>query len=607
MRGELDWIVMKALEKDRTRRYETANGFARDIQRYLDGDPVEAGPPRASYKLKKFTRKHRAALSTIGAFVLLLVAATTISVALALWANRERRRSEDREQLAIDAVKRFQDAVATEPELKNRPSLEGLRKRLLKEPLEFFRNLRDRLQADRDTRPESLFRLAQASFNLGKLTGAIGDKRDALIAYRESLAISQKLTDANPTVTEFQRGLAACQNNIGILLTDTGKWAEALKAYERALAILQKLADANPTVTEFQRGLARSHHNFGILLRDTGRPAEALKAFKSALAVWQKLAKANPTVSKFKSQLAGSHQGIGLLLSESGQPAQALNSFDSALAIFQKLAREHPESADFASQLGACLNDSAQIDLDAKRIDDARARLRQAVEWQRKALASNSANPTYRKYLDNHLVNMIIAARALGDFPGVSEAEHELAQLRESDPAMAALDARLAGIVKGDQTPKDNSERLQLAQRAYDKALYTTAARLWAEALAADSRLGDDRQAQHRYNAACAAVLAACGQGKDDPPLDDAAKAKLRGQALTWLKAELTAWNGVSTFNDPGSEELVSDMLTHWKADPELASIRDDMMLAKLPDGERTELKRFWDDVDELLTNVAIR
>ena len=58
---------MKALEKDRTRRYETANGFARDIQRYLDGDPVEACPPSASYKLRKFARKHRAALATAGA------------------------------------------------------------------------------------------------------------------------------------------------------------------------------------------------------------------------------------------------------------------------------------------------------------------------------------------------------------------------------------------------------------------------------------------------------------------------------------------------------------------------------------------------------------
>ncbi len=73
VRGELDWIVMKSLEKDRTRRYETANGFARDIRRYLDGDPVEACPPSATYRLRKFARKHRAALATVGAFAFLLV------------------------------------------------------------------------------------------------------------------------------------------------------------------------------------------------------------------------------------------------------------------------------------------------------------------------------------------------------------------------------------------------------------------------------------------------------------------------------------------------------------------------------------------------------
>jgi WD40 repeat protein/Flp pilus assembly protein TadD len=79
VRGELDWIVMKALEKDRTRRYETANGLACDIQRYLADEPVEACPPSAAYRLRKFARKHWTALATVSAFVLLLAAATLAS------------------------------------------------------------------------------------------------------------------------------------------------------------------------------------------------------------------------------------------------------------------------------------------------------------------------------------------------------------------------------------------------------------------------------------------------------------------------------------------------------------------------------------------------
>ena len=61
VRGELDWIVMKSLEKDRTRRYETASGLAKDVERYLKDEPVEACPPSARYKVLKFGRKYRKA------------------------------------------------------------------------------------------------------------------------------------------------------------------------------------------------------------------------------------------------------------------------------------------------------------------------------------------------------------------------------------------------------------------------------------------------------------------------------------------------------------------------------------------------------------------
>jgi WD40 repeat protein len=81
---------MKALEKDRARRYETAAAFAKDVRRYLDGDAVEAGPPSARYRLGKFARKNRAGLATAGAFTVLLVAATAVSATLAVRASRAR-------------------------------------------------------------------------------------------------------------------------------------------------------------------------------------------------------------------------------------------------------------------------------------------------------------------------------------------------------------------------------------------------------------------------------------------------------------------------------------------------------------------------------------
>jgi hypothetical protein len=94
VRGELDWIVMKALEKDRERRYETANGLAQDIQRYLNEELVEACPPSPGYRLRKLIRRHWRGLSAALIFILLLVSAVvTLTVAL-VTVNRERQAKE---------------------------------------------------------------------------------------------------------------------------------------------------------------------------------------------------------------------------------------------------------------------------------------------------------------------------------------------------------------------------------------------------------------------------------------------------------------------------------------------------------------------------------
>jgi serine/threonine protein kinase len=86
--GELDWIVMKCLEKDRSRRYETANGLARDLEHYLHDEVVEAQPPTAAYRLRKFVRKHRASLTTAATIMLLLVAGAAVSTWQAVRATR---------------------------------------------------------------------------------------------------------------------------------------------------------------------------------------------------------------------------------------------------------------------------------------------------------------------------------------------------------------------------------------------------------------------------------------------------------------------------------------------------------------------------------------
>jgi WD40 repeat protein/serine/threonine protein kinase len=103
LRGELDWIVMKALEKDRRRRYETANGLARDVQHYLRNEPVEACPPTAGYRLRKFARKNWKLLATAAAFAALLLVGAVVSGWLAVVATRA-------EEQALAELKNADDA-----------------------------------------------------------------------------------------------------------------------------------------------------------------------------------------------------------------------------------------------------------------------------------------------------------------------------------------------------------------------------------------------------------------------------------------------------------------------------------------------------------------
>jgi hypothetical protein len=114
IRGELDWIEMKAMENDRTRRYETTSGFARDIPRYLEGDTVEACPPSASYRLRKLARKHRAALASVSA---LLSTGAAVSTWQAFRATRAERSAVAE---ALRAAREAQRAGAAERETPSR-------------------------------------------------------------------------------------------------------------------------------------------------------------------------------------------------------------------------------------------------------------------------------------------------------------------------------------------------------------------------------------------------------------------------------------------------------------------------------------------------------
>jgi serine/threonine-protein kinase len=400
----LEAICRKAMALKQPDRYATTHELAKDIQKFLAREPVSAYPENFRERTRRWARKHRTLVTSAGAVLLLAlmgsIAFATVVTSKNRDLERQTQRAQAREQMAVDAVKHFCDVVVEDAVLKNNPALEALRKKLLKEPLAFFNSFREQLQADNETRPEALARLAEAAHDYAHLTQEIGDIQDGLRSHVESLAILEKLVRDHPARADYHRGLAKIEDCRGNMLSATGHGDEALESYSKALAIRERLARENPSVTELQRDLAISHNNIGATQGETGHPDQALQSHGKALAIRERLARENPGVTEFQGDLAISHNNIGGLQANAGHPDQALKSFAKALAIQERLARENASVTNFQKDLARSHHNIGVVQ-------------------------SNTGHPD--QALASHLGALAIRERLAREGPSVTEFQRDLA------------------------------------------------------------------------------------------------------------------------------------------------------------------------------------
>jgi serine/threonine-protein kinase len=434
---------------------------------------------------------------------------------------------------------------------------------------------------------------AEVHFNLGNALYATGDMPGAIAA--------------NRAVIRLEPASALAHINLGLSLRASGDLPGAIAAYREALRLQPDSADAyiglgfalrasgdlpgaiaaSRTAIRLKPEDARAHNNLGAFLASSGDMPGAIAAYREAL--------------RLQPENALAHAGLGSALRASGD-------LPGAIAEYRAAIRLKPEDASVHINLGSALRASGDL-------PGAIAANRAAIHLQPDSAEAHC--------------NLGQALRQAGDFAGaLAELRrgHELGSRRPGWPypsaewvrqteRMAALAGRLETVLGGEAGPADDAERLALAQMCYDTRRYAAAARLWAEALAADPKLADDRRAQHRYNAACAAALGAAGQGRDEPWPDESSRARLRAQALGWLRAELAIWSKLSaTAGKPNAlgrllgavdRDTIRATLKHWRVDPDLAGVRDALALVKLPAAERDAWRALWVDVDALLRDAA--
>jgi serine/threonine protein kinase/tetratricopeptide (TPR) repeat protein len=341
LRGDLDWIVMKCLEKDRNRRYETASALARDIERYLHDEPVEACPPSTSYRLKKFARKHRMLLATLAGFMaLLLLGVVGLAVGIiAINQARERAVSaQKRTRAALDASDAVVDTL-----IRSKPQLGDVEIENVRKVLE---NL-EQLVPDLVDTPEARATAAEAHLRMGKIYGLIDERAKAETHYRGGIHLYEQLAAEDPRERRHWVALARSFSNLGFLLADQKKRrAEAEAAYRRAIEVDEKLVGDFPTWSGGRRELADALNDFGVFLKDGGQLAAAEGAYRRAIRLGEKLTTQLRTVPRLRVNLAATYGNLGNVVRDQRRPEAALIWYGKAVALLSPIVAKDPRAVD---------------------------------------------------------------------------------------------------------------------------------------------------------------------------------------------------------------------------------------------------------------------
>ncbi len=287
---DLDWIVMKAIEKDRTRRYETANGLALDIQRFLADEPVSATPPSTGYQMRKFFRRHRPQVLAASLGLLLLLAGIAGTTVGLIQANS----SATAERLA-----------------KEKAEIESAKSRQVSGFL------------------QEMLSQVGTSVSLGRDTALLREILDKTV-----LRIAEGLTDQPEVAAELRQ-------TIGKVYYDLGEFGKAEPVLRQALEARRKLKGDD------DRETVQTLDDYGLVLWKQGRYEEAENIHREVLRQYERIfGKSHPNVATALDHLAYDLHFLK-------KPVEARERWESALAMRRKLlGNEHPDTAASVSHLG---------------------------------------------------------------------------------------------------------------------------------------------------------------------------------------------------------------------------------------------------------------
>jgi eukaryotic-like serine/threonine-protein kinase len=467
----------------------------------------------------------------------------------------------------------------------------------------------DFLRRVREQHPEDFwanFSLALAMHGAERRPG--GDPRPALAFYRKALAIRPRavavLNDLGVVLIdrdwvwddERDRGPGAATifhqvvkidprfapgfNNFGVALKVKGNWAMARLLYRDAL--------------EVDPGLAAAHFNLGEIQAGSGSLGEAIEHYRQAVLLAPDWARA--------------HHALGVALLARGRWDEMDDCYpDGVQALERFRGQALGEAVAYYYRVRECDGRWAPARNALRISPQDEARLKEAIDHYRQAVQLEPPFAMAHGALGQALLARREFAeaeaeiqRSLDLIPENEKVRANLEGLLQRCRRLRALEGRLRAVVQGKDRPAA-ADCLELAELGFVQRHFATAARLYAEALAAKPQLTEELRAGHRFNAACAAALAGGRHGNDVAGLTEVELAALRAQARVWLRHDLAAWAEKVDAGSAADRIQAQKTLAPWQADDDLTGLRDAGALEQLPAAEREEFRALWREVAALL------
>ncbi len=456
-RGDIETVVAKALEKDKTRRYASAADLASDIRRHLKDEPIVARPTTLSYQMYKFARRHRALVGACAAVMIVLTAGIVVSVSQAVRAEHarqlavqreneaegarrlaEQRRAEaDAQRLAAeqaradeavqrglaersataarseqaraarnfgmarDAVDKYLTQVSDNPQLKAH-GLETLRQQLLLTAKQFY----EQFTTEQSSDPQLQEALGDALLRLGSIDLAIGQGDRAEPYFQRAIATDASLLRAHPNELNYARDLFSAYNNLGLAYAGSAKFDQSESTYREGIARQEAWLVGRPAAPYDLAELADLYDNLGSLYTLRRQSGQSDTAHLKSLEIRQRLAREHPMDDDYQEALLKSNSNLVEEFGKTGRFQQAEPYALAAVAIGEELLRKHPNEADYEYVLGSSYNNLAGVYELEKRLDLTADYYRKSLSLRETLAREHPAVADYNLTLEGSYINL---------------------------------------------------------------------------------------------------------------------------------------------------------------------------------------------------------